>query len=246
MVSVRWMIVLALVTLAGCAGGVDEYVSYPTPQDFPIHGIDVSKFQGLIDWDSVRASGVKFAWIKATEGGDYVDPMFWRNWQDAKAAGLPRGAYHFAYWCRSWQEEMAWFEANVPVESNALPPVLDAEATPDSKTCRRTLERRATLAEMQAMLDEMERHYHKKPMVYTTVDFYRAILGPAGLAAYPIWVRSTKYHPAVKYAGRPWHFWQYQSDGRVPGISGKVDRNAFFGDARQWRAFLAKGEKAAS
>jgi lysozyme len=242
MVLVRWMIALALVTLAGCAGGMDEYVYYPTyyptPQDFPIHGIDVSKFQGSIDWPEVRASGVKFAWIKATEGANYVDPMFWANWQGAKAAGLPRGAYHFAYWCRPWQEEMAWFEATVPNDPQALPPVLDAEATPDSRTCRRVLEPKSTVAEMQAMLEELQRHYGKRPVVYTTVDFYQAILRPAALAQYPIWVRSTKYHPAVKYGRRQWRFWQYQSDGRVPGVPSRVDRNAFYGDAKQWRSFL--------
>ena len=242
MVCVRWIVAVALVTLAGCAGGVDEYESYPTPQDFPIHGVDVSKYQGLINWDSVRRSGVKFAWIKATEGANYVDPMFSTNWIAAKAAGLPRGAYHFVYWCRPWQEEIAWFEANVPADPDALPPVLDAEATPDSRTCRRVLEPQQTVTEMQAMLDELERHYNKRPVVYTTVDFYQSILRPAALAQYPIWVRSTKYHPAVKYGRRKWHFWQYQSDGYVPGISAKVDRNAFFGDANQWRAFLEAQE----
>ena len=242
MVFVRWVIAVALVTLAGCAGGVDEYTSYPTPQDFPIHGIDVSKYQGLIDWDAVRRSGVKFAWIKATEGANFVDPMFATNWENAKKAGLPRGAYHFVYWCRPWQEEIAWFENNVPVEPDALPPVLDAEATPDSRTCRRVLEPQETVAEMQAMLNELELHYGKRPVIYTTVDFYQSILRPAALSRYPIWVRSTKYHPAVKYGRRKWHFWQYQSDGYVPGVPAKVDRNAFFGDADQWRAFLEAQE----
>jgi lysozyme len=55
---------------------------------------------------------------------------------------------------------------------------------------------------------------------------------------YPIWVRSTKHHPAVKYGTRAWHFWQYQSDGRVPGISGKVDKDAFYGTKGQWAVFL--------
>jgi lysozyme len=238
MKSFRWMIAAAFVALGGCAGGVYETESYPKPTDFPIHGIDVSKFQGEIDWSEVRRSGVKFAWIKATEGANYVDPKFWDNWRQAQEAGVPRGAYLFNYWCRPWQDEMAWFEATVPVDPTALPPVLDAEATPTSKTCRRTLDPAQTVDDMRQMLAEMQRHFGRRPVVYTTVDFYRSILRPAALAEYPIWVRSTKYHPAVKYGARPWHFWQYESDGHVPGIQAKVDRNAFFGNADQWEAFL--------
>ena len=66
----------------------------------PIHGIDVSRWQGGIDWTSVRAAGTQFAFLKATEGGDRVDPRFLENWDGAARAGVPRGAYHFMYWCR--------------------------------------------------------------------------------------------------------------------------------------------------
>ena len=207
------------------------------PKDYPIHGIDVSKFQGDIDWNAVANSGVKFAWIKATEGGD-PDARFQANWEGAKAAGIPHGAYHFIYWCRPPLEEINIFEQNAPVEDDALPPVLDAEATPTSPTCRRHVTQDEAIADMQVMLQEMERHYRKRPIIYTTVDFYEANLSNGALTDYPIWVRSTKHHPAVKYGSRAWHFWQYQSDGRVPGIGGKVDKDAFYGTKEQWDAFL--------
>ncbi|MCC2096979.1 MAG: glycosyl hydrolase family 25, partial [Hyphomicrobiales bacterium] len=79
----------------GRAGAGNEHFQRAHPNHFPIHGIDVSKYQGDIDWNAVRASGVKFAWIKATEGGDHADERFLQNWNAAKAAGVPRGAYHF-------------------------------------------------------------------------------------------------------------------------------------------------------
>jgi len=228
--------------LSGCGGGagpLDAFSSdLPRPTDYPIHGIDVSKFQGDIDWNAVAGSGVKFAWIKATEGGDNIDERFQANWTGAKAAGVPHGAYHFVYWCRPPMEEMANFEQNAPAEPDALPPVLDVEATPTSKTCHKHLTQEGAVADMRAMLQEMERHYGKRPIIYTTVDFYQAILADGSLAEYPIWVRSTKYHPSVKYAGRAWRFWQYQSDGRIDGISVKVDRDAFAGSSEQWEAFL--------
>ena len=214
----------------------------PFPHDFVIHGIDVSKYQGDIDWAQVKASGVKFAYIKATEGGDHIDAKFQQNWNGAKAVGLPRGAYHFVYWCRPWHEEMRHFIQTVPKEPDALPPVLDVEATPESKKCKRRLERGPVLTEMREMLRAMERHYGKKPVIYSTVDFYEAILSPNELEEYPIWIRSTKHSPHVRYGSRNWHFWQYQSDAQIPGIVGNVDRNAFRGDHKQWLAFIGAKE----
>jgi lysozyme len=234
--------------LSGCGGAGPMDVAdlprgmvnsnYPKPHDYPVHGIDVSKFQGDIDWNAVASSGVKFAWIKATEGGDRADARFQANWSGAKAAGVAHGAYHFVYWCRSPMEEMAFFEQNAPVEDDALPPVLDVEATPTSPTCHRHLTQEGATADMKVMLEEMERHYGKRPIIYTTVDFYEAILSDGAFMDYPIWVRSTKHHPAVKYGSRAWAFWQYQSDGQTPGINGNVDRDVFYGTKEQWDAFL--------
>ena len=236
-----WAAFALAAALAGCGGGPADLEfagDAPRPRDYPIHGIDVSKFQGDIDWNAVANSGVKFAWIKATEGGDHADERFQANWDGARAAGVPRGAYHFVYWCRKPMEEMANFEQYAPVEADALPPVLDVEATPTSKTCKRHLTQAGAIRDMQIMLNEMERHYGKRPVIYTTVDFYQAILSDGAFADYPIWVRSTKYHPSVKYAGRDWRFWQYQSDGWVPGINVKVDKDAFYGSTDQWQAFV--------
>ena len=135
-------------------------------------------------------------------------------------------------------EEMANFEQNAPVEGDALPPVLDVEATPTSRTCHRHLTQQDAISEMKVMLDEMQRHYGKRPIIYTTVDFYQAILTNGAFMDYPIWVRSTKYQPSVKYGPRPWHFWQYQSDGSIAGIQAHVDRDAFFWHAEAVGSFF--------
>ena len=208
--------------------------------EFSIHGVDVSKYQGDIDWQAVKESGVAFAFIKATEGGDNIDPKFQQNWEGAKAAGVPHGAYHFVYWCRPPGEEIAQFKRIAPADPDALPPVLDVEATPTSRTCKRTLYREEVLEDMRKMLEDMERHYGKKPIIYTSVDFYQSILHSDALSDYPIWVRSTKYHPTVRYGSRKWTFWQYRSDGNVPGIRGNVDQNCFHGSHDQWRRWLAE------
>ena len=85
----------------------------------------------------MRASGASFAFIKATEGGDVLDPRFAGNWAAARRAGLPRGAYHFFYFCRPAIEQARWFIAHVPKDPSALPPVLDVEWNHLSPTCRR-------------------------------------------------------------------------------------------------------------
>ncbi len=215
-----------------------ERDNYPSASDFPVHGIDVSKYQGDIDWNAVKASGVRFAWIRATEGGDNADEKFMQNWQGAKAAGIPHGAYHFVYWCRGALEQINWFKTHAPVEEDSLPPVLDVELTPGSKSCPRVLNMEQVHREMREMLNEMERYYGKRPVIYSTVDFHQGILDGDYFTEYPMWVRSTKYYPTVKYKQRRWTFWQYQSDAYIPGIVGKVDRNAFFGTEQQWQSFV--------
>lgn len=208
----------------------------PQPSDFPIHGIDVSRYQGDIDWAAVRRGRTAFAWIKATEGGDYVDPRFLENWYAAKAAGVPRGAYHFTYWCRPAIEQVEWFIRNVPVDPDALPPVLDVEWNGHSKTCPIKIPRQKAIAEMRIMLDAMERHYGKRPVIYTDVTFFHDVMN-GEFERYPLWVRSIPRYPTPRFDNRRWYFWQYTAVGKVPGVTGNVDRNAFFGTAHMWQRF---------
>ncbi len=231
------VVAAAMFGLGACASSFERNEAYPHPWDFAIQGIDVSKYQGNVDWTAVYSSGVKFAWIKATEGGDYLDEKFHQNWEMAREAGLRRGAYHFAYWCRPAAEQAAWFLANVPNDPMALPPVLDVEWNDQSKTCPRHLSREQALAMMKTILDAMEQAYGKRPVIYTSVDFHRDVLQGEFLD-YPIWVRSVKAYPAVKYGNRRWHFWQHTAEGAVPGVRGYVDRNAFFGTQADWQNWL--------
>jgi lysozyme len=228
----------AVLLAGGCAGGITGDDILPRPGEYEVGGIDVSKYQGDIDWNSVRGSGVRFAWIKATEGGDRVDEKFAQNWAAAKVAGVPRGAYHFAYWCRPMQEQAAWFKAHVPNDPSALPPVLDVEWNGYSKTCPKRVPRDFALAQMKIMLAAMEEAYGKKPVIYTSIDFHRDVM-QGEFTDYPIWVRSVKCHPSLKYGARRWHFWQHTAEGRIAGIRGNVDRNAFNGSLKQWQAWLA-------
>jgi lysozyme len=204
----------------------------------PVQGIDVSRWQSDIDWELVARAGTRFAFIKATEGGDHLDPRFRENWEGARAAGIPRGAYHFVFWCRPIQDQIRWFIRNVPKEPDALPPILDVEWNHLSR-CPRARPEVARM-KMRTMLRAMEAHYGKKPIIYTDIPFHEDVIeGTTEFNDYPFWIRSTAARPEVRYQNRPWEFWQFTTTGRVPGIVGDVDRNAFFGTDKQFRDWIA-------
>jgi lysozyme len=206
-------------------------------REYPIAGIDLSRWQANVDWDAVKAAGTKFVFIKATEGADHIDPAFDRNWAGAKAAGIPVGAYHFVYWCRTGDEQSAWFVQHIPQDPDALPPVLDLEWNGHSKTCPKKVAREDALATIRVMLKELERHTGKRPIIYTDITFHREVL-EGEFNDYPFWLRSVAAEPQERYVARPWTFWQWTTTGRVPGIAGDVDRNVFFGSPKQWDDFL--------
>ena len=253
----RLIALAAVLALTACSGGYDvagltaverEFAdrkpvafASPTPQSFPVHGVDVAKYQGTIDWPRLRAGGVSFAFIKATEGGDRLDRRFEDNWRGAKAAGVPRGAYHFHYWCRSAAEQAAWFIRNVPRERGALPPVLDVEWNGHSPTCPIRLPAAKARSEMKTFLRIVERHYGQRPIIYSTVDFHRDVMA-GHFDGYDHWLRSTKDHVRVAYPNRAgeWTFWQYTATGRAPGVNADLDLNAFRGGERAWRAWLRR------
>jgi lysozyme len=199
-----------------------------------VQGIDVSKYQLDIDWMKVKAAGTRFAFIKATEGGDHLDSSFRDNWDGAKEAGVPRGAYHFVFWCRPAKDQIRWFIRNVPKDPDALPPVLDVEWNHTSR-CPRTTPDKAR-AKMREILKGFEAHYGKKPIIYTDITFHEDVLeGTKEFDNYPFWIRSVAAKPQERYQSRQWEFWQFTATGRVPGISGDVDRNAFYGSDKQFK-----------
>lgn len=208
------------------------------PQTHPVHGIDISRWQTYVNWAEARVNGVNFAFIKATEGGDFIDPAFAMNWDLAARHGVRRGAYHFFYHCRPAHEQARWFIENVPRSPGALPPVLDMEWTPFSPTCTTRRAPEVIRAEARDFLRIVQAHYGQRPIIYTTVDFFTEN-EMWKLGDYPFWLRSVAAHPDDLYDGRRWTFWQYTSTGLVPGIAGEVDINVFAGSAAEWQAWLA-------
>jgi lysozyme len=238
----------AALGLASCAvlpggrypakGDAKPHAGVQTAHTYPVHGIDISKWQGPVDWASVKAAGTQFAFIKATEGGDHVDERFLENWWGAKRAGVPRGAYHFTFWCRPAHEQAEWFKRHVPPDPDALPPVLDLEWNGHSRLCPRKIPREEALEMTRHLLREMEAHTGKRPIIYTDITFHKDVL-EGEFEDHPFWLRSVAAEPHERYNGRRWTMWQFTTTGRVPGIKGDVDRNAFYGTENQWDIFLA-------
>ncbi len=210
------------------------------PRAYQVQGIDVARFQNDILWDKVATRGnVRFAFIKATEGGDLLDPQFRRNWRDAARAGIARGAYHFYYFCTAPEIQAQWFIRNVPRTRGALPPVLDMEWNPLSPTCTRRPPAEEVRRQMRVWLSIVERHYGQRPIVYTTPGFYKDNRLSL-MRSEEFWLRSTARRPEEAFENQPWRFWQYSATGQMPGIVGDTDFNIFNGDETRWDAWRAR------
>jgi lysozyme len=212
------------------------------PSDYPIHGIDVSKWQGDIDWQKARAHGVSFAFVKATEGGDRVDPRFDTYWRGARAAGIPVAPYHFYYFCTPPLEQANWFIRNVPRRAVVMPPVIDMEWNPNSPTCRLRPPPAVVRRDLEVFANRIAAYYGKKPIIYTTIDFHRKNF-KGHFRGYDFWLRSVADHPDNIYDGRDWTFWQYTGTGIVPGIQGNADISVFDGDGDAWNTWLSAATK---
>lgn len=238
-IGISIAVMMSLWTYEWWTGRKAAYIRYnefgiDIPSNYSVHGIDVSKYQRLIDWSSVKAMNVEdvrisFAFIKATEGNVNEDKFFKRNWKNAKLANVTRGAYHFFLPTKSGKTQAENFISTVDLEPGDLPPVLDVEQAhgiPASKMQQRVKE----------WLSVIEGYYGVRPIIYTNVDFYKKYLDEE-FDNYPLWVAHyiNKGKPRIY---RDWHFWQYSETGRVNGIISKVDFNVFNGDSTEFRKIL--------
>jgi lysozyme len=198
-----------------------------------VHGVDVSRHQGAIDWRALAATDVRFAYIKASEGSDYRDDRFASNWRDAGEAGIKRGAYHYFTLCRPGAVQAANFISAAPSRGE-LPPVVDIE---QKSPCRQGPQVADVAAELAAYLDALDLYYRVRPIIYTTREFNDLHLANA-LAGEKFWLRNLFAQPDFRRDA--WVFWQYSHDGKRPGVSGPVDLNYFRGDEKAFAAYLNK------
>jgi len=195
-------------------------INEPSIRRYPVRGIDVSRHQGAIDWDSIRGKQLHFIYIKATEGADWRDPRYVENAQGAAQAGLSRGAYHFFTLTSPGLAQAENFIATVPRCNNTLPPVVDVEIHPDSPGWTTPATARAQL---DHLLQRLESFYRQVPLLYATAESHHLLLA-GHWERHPRWLRSIVGTPA-----NDWLFWQYSNRGRIPGIRTFVDLNVYRG-----------------
>ena len=210
---------------------------YPSKKKYPVRGIDISHHQGEINWDKVKNTKLKFVFIKATEGHDFIDQDFINNWNNSKKIGLIRGAYHFYSLRIPGKDQALNYINNVPKEENTLPPVIDLEFGGNSKVRPSKMKFKR---ELLAYVYEVEKFYNKKPVFYITNTFYKTYFkGDEELLKYDIWIRNIYYEPG-KIGENKWIFWQYNSRGHIDGIKGFVDLNVFVYDEEYFKKYIVK------
>jgi lysozyme len=207
-------------------------------------GVDVSRFQGVIDWPTVASSGVRFAFVQASRGSGAdcatrpdqcgPDPYFATNRLAAASVGIRVGAYHrgFASGATAATARAdALTEANIfiagvgSLQRGELIPVLDIESPFTGMTSG------SLRTWIRVFVKRVTKKLGRKPMIYTNASSWSATGNTAEFAKarYPLWVAewgvSRPTVPANNWAGRGYWVWQYTSSGRVPGISGRVDMN---------------------
>lgn len=196
------------------------------PEGYEIHGIDISHYQGKIDWEQlknamIKGCPVRFVIIKSTEGSSRLDENFRENFNQARDFGFIRGVYHFWSNKSTAREQAYYFLDQVHLTDGDLPPVLDIEHKPADKSVE-DFQR-----DVLTWLHIVEDKYHVKPIIYTYYKFKEQYLSAPVFEDYPYWI-AHYYVDKVQYKGK-WKFWQHTDVGKLPGIKGYVDFNFYNG-----------------
>ena len=208
-------------------------VAHPSLDNYPVQGVDVSRHQGAIDWPALAAEGIEFAYIKATEGGDWIDPEFAANWSGADHAGIARGAYHFFTFCRDPEEQAAHALAVAPPEPGTLPMAVDVEYSGNCSDYGTVDEVRQRLDRfMEIVTDSLGR----PPVIYAVFEAYPDFVEDRYLES-PVWVQNIWWEPSPP--DRDWTFWQYTVTGRLSGVDAPIDINVFRGSREAFNTFVA-------
>ncbi len=240
-----------VVTVASCmdtdgdlAMGEGELVTYSgavktnqCPDGPTVYGIDVSKWQGNIGWAAVKTSGVKYAFIRVSDGTGYIDEKFEQNWAGAKAQGIPHGVYQFF---RSNQNPIT--QANILIDKlnangpGTLPPVIDVETT-DGQTPA------TMITKIGQWINHVEAATGQTPIIYTGSYFWEANVNSSAFTSNPLWTPHWGATcPTMAGQWDDWLFWQYSDSGSVSGISGGVDQNNFNGNLAALNALTSDPE----
>ncbi len=207
----------------------------PDPNEYPIVGVDVSHYQGDIDWETLSAQNIDFAFIKATEGSSLIDPCFMKNWSAAAKTKIRIGAYHFFSFESSGEQQAALFSDTVESVDEMLPPVIDVEYYGRFKT-KADVNLPEIKNKLRLIVDILTEEYGVKPILYCDEKTYADIIKD-DFSDCDLWYRSV--YTSVP-SGIEWTFWQYSSRHVLKGYSGKelyIDMNVFAGTKEDFYSY---------
>ena len=232
-------VLLCAVIVIGCLlfFGV-IHLNNPDPDDYPVRGVDLSSYQGTVDWDVLAAQNIRFAFIKATEGSSHVDPRFSDNWDAAAKTGLRIGAYHFFSFESSGEKQAELFCGTVGVVDNMLPPVIDVEYYGRFRS-EKDIDVASIKQELRTLVDLLTAEYGMKPVIYASNAAYKTIVRN-DFDDCDLWFRSV-YTRVPKDID--WTFWQYSNRHVLKGYDGKeryIDMNVFAGTLEEFENYPAR------
>lgn len=210
-------------------------------------GIDVSDYDGFVNWPVVRNTGYSFAFTKATEGQSFRAVTFPENWRRMQGVGIIRGAYHFFRPLVNPEAQarnfLDYINSVDPIQPDDLPPALDLEHYPErvgQEWASISLAER--VSRVKDWISIVEDETKRKPVIYTSSGFWSSyMLGVRDFSSYPLWVAhyTQKPMPSIPKEWSTWTFWQYSDTTEVPGIpQPHEDGNRFNGELGQLIALI--------
>ena len=227
-ISILFLVVIAILIYNGVI-----QLNRPSEDVFPVRGVDVSHYQGNVDWNQLQTQGVMFAYIKATEGSSYQDSAFQTNWAKVDLTELRAGAYHFFSFESSGLNQAENYINVVSVIDNMLPPAIDVEPYGKYKTIKDNAD---VVCEIKDWLNAVEAEFGMRPVIYTTEAFYSECIA-SEFPDYDIWIRSVYKQPSKSVQ---WTFWQYSNRVRLNGYDGEerfIDMNTFHGTTEEFEKY---------
>jgi lysozyme len=186
------------------------------------NGIDISKFQGTINWQKVaQDKNIQFVYIKATEGATHYDKKYETNLQKARKAGLKVGSYHFFTYRKSAKEQFENFKKHVRKYEQDLIPMVDVEKTGNNGATREKLQKN-----LNEFMQLVKKEYGKYPLLYSQYHFYNKLLAPEFNRYYIYIARYSTQEPILQGGGK-YNIWQYTEQGKIEGIDEYVDLARF-------------------
>lgn len=239
-------IIVAVLLIIAVVAGRELYFfmtesSFFSNEKYTVKGIDVSKHQLEINWKGVASQGFDFAYIKATQGTNYVDPYFEKNWEGARKYLFRVGAYHFLSFDTDGETQADTYIRIVPKKSDSLPPVVDVEFYGKYRKSGHHPSKDTVYEKLDVVLKRLEQRYDKRPVIYTNNYVYNTYIS-GRYTNYDIWISDQSMSDYLD-DGSTWTFCQYTFKGRSQYIGGGkkyFDADVFRGTKYQLRHYKGK------